>query len=54
MSQQAAVIAYSEDFSFLFILMLASRPLVLIIGSSRTPIPFDMALEGPSLQDVDD
>jgi DHA2 family multidrug resistance protein len=44
-SQQAAVIAYSEDFRLLFILVLASLPLVLIIGSSRAPIPVEMALE---------
>ena len=34
-SQQAAIIAYGEDFKFLMFLILAAIPLVLIIGSSR-------------------
>ncbi len=34
-SQQAAIIAYSEDFRFLMALVLASLPLVFMIGSTR-------------------
>jgi len=36
-SQQAAVIAYEDDFHFLMALVLATLPLALIIGSSRIP-----------------
>ncbi|HEY8161111.1 MAG TPA: DHA2 family efflux MFS transporter permease subunit [Methylocystis sp.] len=46
-SQQAAVIAYAEDFKFLMVLVLATLPLVLVIGSSRIPqtAPVDMAID---------
>ncbi|WP_442756768.1 DHA2 family efflux MFS transporter permease subunit [Methylocystis sp. JAN1] len=46
-SQQAAILAYGEDFRFLMALVLATLPLVLIIGSARVPqdAPANMALD---------
>ena len=35
MTQQAAIIAYANDFKLLMYLTLATIPLVVIIGSSR-------------------
>lgn len=46
-SQQAAIIAYGEDFKFLMLLVLATLPFVLIIGSSRIPqaAPADLMID---------
>jgi DHA2 family multidrug resistance protein len=38
-TQQAAIIAYANDFKLLMWLKLATIPLVFFIGSSRTPQP---------------
>ncbi len=46
-SQQAAVIAYGEDFKGLLFLVIAALPLVFIIGSSRIPqtAPGDVVID---------
>ncbi len=36
-TQQAAVIAYANDFKLLMVLTLIAMPLVFVIGKSRTP-----------------
>jgi len=38
-TQQAAIIAYANDFKLLMYLTLATIPLVFFIGSSRMPRP---------------
>jgi DHA2 family multidrug resistance protein len=44
-SQQAAIIAYGDDFKFLMVLVVASLPLVAIIGASRVGAQAEVAFE---------
>lgn len=44
-SQQAAIIAYSEDFRLLKFLLVATIPLILMLGSSKSPATSDSQVE---------
>jgi DHA2 family multidrug resistance protein len=44
-SQQAAIIAYSEDFRLLKFLLVATIPFILMLGSSKSRGPSDSQVE---------
>jgi MFS transporter, DHA2 family, multidrug resistance protein len=50
LNQQAAIIAYANDFKLLMLLTLATIPMVFLIGSSRTPATAPAAADTHALE----